>query len=515
MKVTRRENHWRIKALLALFCFGAFYFAINIWILRSIGPSFFLALQALGCLAIIWASGRWGWRILFHFLMISAAFNIGYGLVMDDAFSRPTFFWVVEEIRQSSSAAGQFSLDFILTTVLVIGLAALLAAVRRLRCAMMDGSDAVARRYWIAAWALFLLPSLLVRLLPLAPIGAERNLFEYFADWLVAPPPPARQPVTLPLRSPQAEAHLGLGDKPLHILWIIDESVAASAFQSLYGAKLQQYGALDYGAAQSMANCSAPSHVALRSGVDVRAASAAMDLRATPSIWGYAKAAGYRTYMLDGQHDGAPQNFLYAPEAALIDDYRSVQAGVDTDRALARRLNLELKSAQPSFGYVLLRGVHFPYAANVPEGLLSPNMSNLAQYHAGLAYSKYQFFETLLQGIDRQKVAIIYTADHGQNLARPDLPHCSKYPAAAEYEVPFVTFLPEAIRGRYIHHLKAGRSASQIFPATLIWMGFERTAVEQSYDFDLNRSSARPLRFGRAIIPVAPDAAVDVRPALR
>jgi hypothetical protein len=471
------------------------------------GGALFFALQAVGLWAAIWAWSRWQWRILFHLLILSTAVNVGYALTIGEVLTRPAFFWVAAEVRQSSSAAQQFGWSFFLTALAVGGLAAILAALRRLRDAVVGGHHGLATGWRVGALLLLLLPSLLMRVAPLGPVSAERSLYEYAADWIVSPPPPQRGRVDLPMAAVRADA-------PRHILWVIDESVAAADFEALFGPQVRWMGAVDFRDARSLAHCSAPSHVTLRSGVDVRRAAADMDLRATPSIWAYAKAAGYRTYMIEGQQDGEPQNFLYAPELALIDDYRSALNGLETDRGIAARLNRQLKSDLPSFGYALLRGVHFPYALNAPEGAVDEEASVAALYRAGLRHAKSGFFETLLEGVDRSQVAVIYTSDHGQNLAQPDLPHCSHKPVAAEFAVPLLAFVPERWAAGYRSGQNERRMASQIFAATLIWMGFDRRSVEARYDFDLSQKSARPVRFGRAVIPVAEGAQVDVQPAL-
>src|SRR5690606_1545958 len=120
-----------------------------------------------------------------------------------------------------------------------------------------------------------------------------------------AEPPPPRAAVTLTPRTAEA---------PRHIVWLVDESVSHAAFAHLIAPRLEPFAPIDFGAAASLAHCSAPSNLALRSGVDVRRAGPRMDLRTTPSIWGYARKAGYRTILIDGQTAGAPQNLLLAPE---------------------------------------------------------------------------------------------------------------------------------------------------------------------------------------------------------
>ncbi len=72
---------------------------------------------------------------------------------------------------------------------------------------------------------------------------------------------------------------------------------------------------------------------------------------------------------------------------------------------------------------------------------------------------------------------MIYTSDHGQDLDRALLPHCGGAPGAEEFRIPLLAFLPDHLAGRYDGPPASGRSASQIFAATLIWMGFEAEAV--------------------------------------
>src|SRR5690606_25402319 len=160
-------------------------------------------------------------------------------------------------------------------------------------------------------------------------------------------PPPRAAPALRPTSEGAALA-------PRHIVWVIDESVAQAPFERIIAPLITNVPHLDFGVAASMANCSAPAHVALRSGVDVRRAGPKTDLRRTPSIWGYAHAAGYRTLLIDGQTSGAPQNLLLPPERALIDTALSMKGGIDTDLQIADRLNAEIKRPGRTFSYAVL-----------------------------------------------------------------------------------------------------------------------------------------------------------------
>ena len=187
-----------------------------------------------------------------------------------------------------------------------------------------------------------------------------------------------------------------------------------------------------------------------------------------------------------------------------------VSNGIDTDREIAAVLNRRLKAKDQSFTYALLRGVHFQYTSHYPAGLLPAGSSRRQQYAAALAYSKHRFFDILLDGVDRESVAIVYSSDHGQNLANRLLPHCGRAPDDVEFHIPLLAFLPRGLASRYAGSPGTGHTASQIFPATLIWMGYDPKAVQQAYDNDLTQASARRVWFGRRIVPLNPGDTVEV-----
>jgi hypothetical protein len=270
------------------------------------------------------------------------------------------------------------------------------------------------------------------------------------------------------------------------------------------------YQPIDFGKAASLANCSAPSNLALRSGVDVRHAGPQTDLRRTPSIWGYARKAGYRTALIDGQTSGAPQNFLLPPERALIDAVTSAAGGIDTDVKIADRLNRQLRGPARTFTYVVLRGVHFQYKDHFPAGMVPPGSPEIVQYRAALGYSKGRFFDRLLAGVDRSQVAVVYHSDHGQNLTPGKLPHCSAQAVPAEFHIPLLAFVPDVLRARFAAAPTTGHSAAQVFPTLLEWMGYDPVAVQQRYDNDLASAPLRYVRFGRDAFPLKVGASADV-----
>jgi len=461
---------------------------------------FWLSVQAMALFAaIILLRGRL-LALVFVLMTISIGFNLVYGQILNDIIDAGKLGWLISEARQAGNAAGEFTgqVGFALFQT-VIAAILLLVARRLVRTSIQVPQT---RRWAIAGLAAAVVPSLIAAPLSLFPAAAERNLYDELAKIAMAKPPPPRGAVTL---EPQSAA------APRHIVWLVDESIAYRPFAEFIAPQVKQFDPVSFGAAASLANCSGSSNFALRAGLDVRNINGQTDLRTTPSIWGFAKVAGYKTYLLEGQASGAPQNLLFEPELKLIDQTETFSDGIDTDKAIARWLNKQLKSGGRSFTYSVLRGVHFQYPDHYPPGAIPANSPKTAHYEAALKHSKTGFFDVLLNGVDRQNVAIVYTSDHGQNFAPDAIPHCSREEVADEFSVPLMAFLP----GRLADQAQAGNSAhssaSQVFPSTLIWMGYDEEAVIARYDNPLGQGTARSVTFGRKIIPTVAGEAIELR----
>ncbi|HEY0597063.1 sulfatase-like hydrolase/transferase [Sphingopyxis sp.] len=507
-----RAGLWRLAAAVLLFALG-YAVANRFQLTHSVAYRFaagdthgtivallFMGFQAAVLMAALFAFPR-GWAaVLLALAGTSILVNIGYTQIIPELIDAGSLAWMFAEIRQAGNAAGEFAGDFLWIGVQWLTALALFVGARRLarRAMPMPWGKGIAA----ALLLLLIAPGPIYRHAPVWPEGAERSLYGLGWDILsAAPPPPRAKPAMMPDRRVAA---------PRHILWVIDESVAEAPFRRLIAPKLGDVPHRDFGVAAALGHCSAPAQVALRSGVDVRRASPRTDLRATPSIWAYARAAGYRTTLIDAQTSGAPQNLLLPPERALIDDYRPMVGGIDADLKVANALNAQMKRGGKSFTYAVLRGVHFQYRDHYPAGAIPADSPVRLQYDTALSWSKGSFFARLLAGVDREQVAIVYTSDHGQNLAPRTLPHCSREAVADEFRVPLLAFLPAALGARYAAAPRTGHSTSQIFPTTLIWMGYDPAAVEARYDRDLAQPTARYVWFGRTVIPTGRDSLIDV-----
>ncbi len=452
-------------------------------------------LQGMGWLLVLYFLPRWALLILTVPIVLSAFVNIAYQRILGEYLNANTMSWLLSETGQAGAALQQFAGDFIIALLYVAILMLLLLTSRwSLRCVWPVTHEK------FAPWVLVLALSSCELLRALGfPLGNELNIYSLAArSWLEQPPlrqPPSAKPVS----PPQVDK----------IIWLIDESVAASSAQQVLADEIKKHQALDFGEIQSVSNCSATTNAALRWGVNVPNLKPNSDLRTQPTIWAYAKAAGFRTYLFDGQTN-TPQNLLWPAELKLIDEYRPMNQGIQSDLNIANQLNPLLKKPGRNFVYVVLRGAHYAYENNYPKNFL-PAKATLAQrYQAAIQYSKKDFFNTLLHEVDRQRVFIVYTSDHGQHLSG-GVPHCTKKPHPDEFRVPFLVFTSPKISDQFAKTPLTGRSQTQIFPSSLWLMGYDAAYAERNYDHLLWQSTVKPLWFGHSLLPDAETGLLEVK----
>jgi hypothetical protein len=463
-----------------------------------------MALQASALLiGLIFLSNRLFWLVVI-LIGASAVTNLIFSQILNDVIDLSRFDWLLTESRHAQNAAGQFLMPAAIglaKTLLALGLFVACRELFRL-CLRSHRRLLNAQPAHNSAILLVLLPSFAFGLGVPGAIAAERNIYNFAYEKLTTPPPPPRRAVTMPAPD--------ISKSVEKIIWIVDESVSYDAFARLIRPDLSGFAPIDFGKAAAMANCSAPAHVALRSGVDVLNVNAETDLRQTPSIWAYANKAGYKTILIDGQVSGPPQNMLLPPEASKIDEILPLASGMQTDLKIAKNLNDRLTSDGKEFVYAVLRGVHFQYSDHYPADLRPADDDLAQQYDTAIRYSKRDFFSTLMAGVDREKVAIVYTSDHGQNVKEGVLPHCSTVPEKAEFAIPLLAFLPPTVAKDFPAPEKSSHSASQIFPSTLAWMGYDRSMVTNAYDNILQQPTKKFVWFGRAVIPLRHGDRIDV-----
>lgn len=284
------------------------------------------------------------------------------------------------------------------------------------------------------------------------------------------------------------------------------------------------YG-VNFGLAASHANCSAASNLSFR--YAARRDSFLQDIKVRPSLWAFAKQAGYKTVYLDGQRTNRElQNFMTAQELAEIDElvqHDEQTVARDKDIVLADRLRALMQRPERLFIYVNKNGVHFPYEGKYPPeaAIFTPHMSGKGiqvnegnmygdefgneafrnSYRNAVAWNTGEFFRKLLPDLTLDNTLLLYTADHGQNFTKTQetgfLTHCTTGPApAAEGTVPLVLLTAHR---QWLDRLQAaGRITTPAshwnLPSTLLLsMGYSPEFVATEYEptlFDAERGAA-------------------------
>jgi glucan phosphoethanolaminetransferase (alkaline phosphatase superfamily) len=301
------------------------------------------------------------------------------------------------------------------------------------------------------------------------------------------------------------------------IVLIVDESIRADILgineykndTTPYLRSLET-GIVNFGLAASASNCSSYSNLILRTGV--RKEEIPDDDQLTlkkPSIWQFTRKAGFYNVYLDAQSAeewANYQNFMNKHEASFIDEIIRVRQEIAYESdGVARDTLIDLLK-QPGKTFIMLNkyGIHFPYFRSYPNdyNIFTPALKpgepmnnrekSLNSFMNGIRWSVDDWFESLLsESDDFKKYAIIYTSDHGQNIADDGTlaTHCR--PGANRFEgiVPMVIFSNDAV---ILERFTAVQSASynktshfQIFPTLTILAGYEDSWVRSQYGASL------------------------------
>lgn len=292
------------------------------------------------------------------------------------------------------------------------------------------------------------------------------------------------------------------------IVWIIDESISGN-YLSINGypkdttpflnsirleSRMQNYGVVN-----SISNCSNTSNLLLRIGLtsalnkDFKTAQHTL-----PTIFQYAKRAGFETYLMDGQMaPGEVQNHLTGYDLKSIDHYIGYSRTIypkDRDAEILKSLEPLLKNEKQRFIVAVKWGAHWPYslAYSQEQARFQPaatdsftemSLDNKTiitnAYLNAVEHSVDQFLKQLLSKQSAGKSVVFYTSDHGQSLfAHGDqaLTHChfNTNPTALpldEFKVPLMVFTADAKKSfpKFAERLYA---QEQIFPSTLKLLGY-------------------------------------------
>ena len=421
---------------------------------------------------------RTGLALLLLVSCVSATTNYVYATVGQQDITPDLMEWMAHETTQLPNAWAEFRPEIVTATAMAIGALAVLlvirAVIRRkrlLRASLLAHPGA--RTLAIGSFLGFHGAAMLIQ--PSYTVAETNVLVFGIPTYFLSEAP----------RPNDVSVHPEVPARAQKILLVVDESVGHDIYADVVAPAVRQLPVIDYGEAASVANCSAVSNALLRWGLErSRVGEAGYDPRTNPTIWGLAKAAGFRTTLIDGQSKGTIQNFLSTGELALIDEFVPAADGLLTDHRIAEILGERLSRPGRELIYVVKRGAHFPYETNYPEGTVPPGAPKASQYAAAITYTTAGFFERLQKRLPLSELLLVYTSDHGQNLSSRAT-HCSAERHPDEYSVPLtvLTEVPsfKALLLDAAPEMRNRASHLNIFPTLLYGLGYARDWIEATY----------------------------------
>lgn len=326
-----------------------------------------------------------------------------------------------------------------------------------------------------------------------------------------------------PLPARKAVSWEPTGAKVKKIVFLVDESVRADYIDWTPGNPYTpELAALkprivDFGHAASGGNCSHYSNSVLRFGP--ARSEVGRDMLTLPTIWQYAKKAGYRTVYIDGQaafnrNPGKMQNFMTAEEAKSIDSFRPLPEDVaapDLDDRLLDIVDQELKSDGPVFIYANKNGAHFPYDNAYPkdEAKFHPTMSEVEgdtsegrinSFRNAVSWTVDRIFKRLFDENDLKDTVVIYTSDHGQQFNPGHLSHCTvENPDPREGLVPlFAITTDPVLEQRFVEGARASAGHASHFaiaPTLYELMGYQPADLATRYRESMFTADREPAAF--------------------
>ncbi|HEX2829586.1 MAG TPA: sulfatase-like hydrolase/transferase [Burkholderiales bacterium] len=421
------------------------------------------------------AARAWLLWALLACAFVSLTVNYAYLSIMREALTVDVIEWLPHEIGQLGNVSIEHGAKILPATARAAALIAVFVVLRWLARRSGGVAERLATHRRASPLATLALLGFTAAGMVLQPPSsvAESNLYAFGIPALYARAPDPRPLDARPVRASPFRK----------IVVIVDESVTREAYERLVARRTQGLPVADFGEAASTTNCSAPSNALLRWGVRrEEAAHADYDPRTNPMIWAYARAAGFATVLIDGQSTGGKQNYLNPKELELIEEFVPAERDAQTDIAIADILNKRLKSPRPAFIYVVKKGAHFPYEMNYPPDAVRANASRAEKYAAAVSHTTGKFFERLSRGLPFDRILLVYTSDHGQDLTKRAT-HCNGDPAAEEYSVPLLAITGDRKGAgfRSSETLFDHASHLNIFPTVLISLGYDEHWVAATY----------------------------------
>ena len=300
-----------------------------------------------------------------------------------------------------------------------------------------------------------------------------------------------------------------------NIVWIIDESVTGT-YLSINGYDKDTTPYLssleketnklsNFGVVNSVSNCSATSNLFLRIGVNpLKKPNIKNIMYDLPTIFQYAKRAGYKTWLMDSQtRKDHLQNYLTLYDKDDIDHFETLGPEVTrVDRdikfldTLATVVNNK-KSNDKNFIVLVKYGAHFPYlltydTKNSPfKPVLDVSYGAMDMEHKEKQVNTYLnsiyfnvdlYLKEMVSKVDLSNSIVFYTSDHGQNILEKESltrTHCNnEIVVKNEVSVPFMVFNDDA-KALFPSDENLFYSQIQIFPTTLKLLGYENELVNK------------------------------------
>jgi len=321
------------------------------------------------------------------------------------------------------------------------------------------------------------------------------------------------------------------------IILLVDESVRGNYLDIgggivssglLESQEKTKSGVYNFGIAASAVNCSNGSNLILRYGGTREHYQEHINKK--PSLWAYAKSAGYRTIYLDAQEtSGRMHNEMTIAEATLIDNFIQYEnvPPLNRDQAITEDISKFTHNDIPELIYVNKIGAHFPVHDKYPDEFMhyrpvakrgsytqisDAKVDELGigewetytnAYRNTLLWNVGNFFEKILENANLDNSIIVYTSDHGQNFHEDGSAgfglHCSNSPSVDEGIVPMVliTKIPQVEKLAKLGSIQNFDNTSHynIFPTLLSLMNYDHTEINTTYGNTLFEKTNDPLTF--------------------
>ncbi len=306
------------------------------------------------------------------------------------------------------------------------------------------------------------------------------------------------------------------------ILFLVDESIRPDYLNALPGnpqtpgfASFAQH-MVNYGPAASGGICSNYSNAILR--FAAARADLGGQINTNPTLWQYAKAAGYRTVYIDAQAGNVKnsshlQNFMTLDELQFVDQTYSLSDAEprDADFRLLDILEKELSASGPVFIYANKQGAHFPYEMNYDTALAADansqgkvaeitTQSIIGTYRNAINRNVDQFFAKLSKQLPLNGLSMVYTSDHGQYFEQGVATHCVA--SGAQPQMALVPLFAFSANPYLQTALRQGAEKSvgranhfQIAPTLVEWMGFEPQVIAKLHPESLTKGSSEQAAF--------------------